>query len=419
MIREAGYGPKLVREYNELNILRFIKNDGPISRADLAKRYKLSKAAVSEIITNLLEHGYIKEIGTGNSTRFGGRRPILLEFNPKSGFAVGVEIKRDHARVALSDLNARLYQVKNFSFERGAPLKKVVQQIFTHIDSYFEIPWVKQSKPIGIGVAIPGLINYRQGKIQESDTLFNWVGFPLKKKFEERYGIETIVENDVKAISLGETRFGIGRNYDNLVYLWIGDGLSAGIVINGELYRGVSASAGEIGYYDIGYMIKDSKVCRYLNDGHEKFADILSEQILIKAAERALQNGVSNTVLRDKSISVDSILSAAEENDPLALELMREYGFLVGVVCVHLINTLNPELIIIGGQPLARHPILLNFIKEQVKQDILRTPSRIVKIRRARLKDNAAILGAVALILEDLFYISRLNIEKYREVFRN
>ncbi len=419
MIREAGYGPKLVREYNELNILRFIKNDGPISRADLAKRYKLSKAAVSEIITNLLEHGYIKEIGTGNSTRFGGRRPILLEFNPKSGFAVGVEIKRDHARVALSDLNARLYQVKNFSFERGTPLKKVVQQIFTHIDSYFEIPWVQQSKPIGIGVAIPGLINYRQGKIQESDTLFNWVGFPLKKMFEDRYGIETIVENDVKAISLGETRFGIGRNYDNLVYLWIGDGLSAGIVINGELYRGVSASAGEIGYYDIGYMIKNNDVCRYLNDGHEKFADILSDHILIKAAKRALKNGESHTVLRDKPITVQTIIRAAEENDPLALELMREYGFLVGVVCVHLINTLNPELIIIGGQPLARHPILLNFIKEQVKQDILRTPSRIVKIRRARLKDNAAVLGAVALILEDLFYISRLNIEKYREVFRN
>ncbi len=419
MIREAGYGPKLVREYNELNILRFIKNDGPISRADLAKRYKLSKAAVSEIITNLLEAGYIKEIGTGNSTRFGGRRPILLEFNPKSGYAIGLEIKRDHARVALSDLNAKLYQIKSFSFERGTPLKKVVNDIFRYIDDYFEIPWVKRSKPIGIGVAIPGLINYRQGKIQESDTLFNWVGFPLKKIFEKRYGIETIIENDVKAISLGETRFGIGKNYDNLVYLWIGDGLSAGIVINGELYRGVSASAGEIGYYDIGYMIREKEDFRYLHNNHEKFADVLADRVLIDAAKRAIKKGEFADAFDTEQITVDEILKAAGKNHPLAVELIKEYGFLVGVVCINLINTLNPELIIIGGQPLARHPLLLNFVKEQIKQDILRTPSRVVKIRKARLKENAAILGAVALVLEDLFYMNRLNIEKYREVFRS
>lgn len=419
MIREAGYGPKLVREYNELNILRFIKNDGPISRADLAKRYKLSKAAVSEIITNLLEYGYIKEIGTGNSTRFGGRRPILLEFNPKSGFAVGLEIKRDYARVALSDLNARLYHIKNFTFERGTPLKKVAANIFKYIDGYFEIPWVKQSKPIGIGVAIPGLINYRQGKIQESDTLFNWVGFPLKKVLEDRYHIETIIENDVKAISLGETRFGIGKNYDNLVYLWIGDGLSAGIVINGELYRGVSASAGEIGYYDIGYMLRDKKESRYLHDNHKKFADVLADKVLIEAAKRASKEGEFSDSFDSKHITVETILDAAENGHPLAVELVKEYGFLVGVVCINLINTLNPELIIIGGQPLARHPLLLNFVKEQVKQDILRTPSRVVKIKKARLRENAAILGAVALVLEDLFYMNRLNIEKYREVFRS
>jgi predicted NBD/HSP70 family sugar kinase len=418
MIRDAGYGPKLVREYNELNILRFIKNDGPISRADLAKRYKLSKAAVSEIITNLLQHGYIKEIGMGNSTRFGGRKPILLEFNPKSGFAIGLEIKRDHARVALSDLNAKLYHVKNFSFERGTPLKEVVNNIFRYIDAYFEIPWVKQSKPIGIGVAIPGLINYRQGKIQESDTLFNWVGFPLKKIFEDRYGIETIIENDVKAISLGETRFGIGKNYDNLVYLWIGDGLSAGIVINGELYRGVSASAGEIGYYDIGYMIRDTKECRFLYDGQKKFADILSDKMVVEAAKRAMKSGEFADTFEEE-ITVNTILNAAQKGHPLAVELVREYGFLVGVVCVNLINTLNPELIIIGGQPLSRHSLLLNFVREQIRHDTLRTPSRVVKIRKARLKDNAAILGAVALILEDLFYMNRLNIEKYRDVFRS
>ncbi len=418
MIREAGYGPKLVREYNELNILRFIKNEGPISRAELAKRYKLSKAAVSEIIGLLLNLDYIKEIGQGSSTHFGGRRPILLEFNAKSGYAIGLEIKRDYARVALSDLNAKLYRLEYFSFDKGTPLKKVVKSIFNFIDEYLKIPWVKKSKPIGIGVAIPGLINYKQGKIQESDTLFNWVGFPLKKVFEERYQMETIIENDVKSICLGEYRFGGGKNYENMVYLWIGDGLGAGIIINGELYRGVSASAGEIGYYDVGYLLRDSKECRYLYNGHKNFGDILSDKVLVQGAKRALKNGEFKGMLDPTQLNVESILKAADAKNPLAMELIREYGFLVGVVCINLINTLNPELIVIGGKPLARNPLLINYLKEQIKLDILRTPSRVVKIKRAKLKDNAAILGAVALVVEDLFYMHRLNIQKYRDVFR-
>ncbi len=418
MIREAGYGPKLVREYNELNILRFIKNDGPISRAELAQKYKLSKAAVSEIISNLLKLGYIREVGHGNSTRLGGRKPILLEFNPKSGYAIGLEIKRNHARVALSDLNAKLYRMEYFAFDKGTELKTVINRIFKYIDQFLTIPWVKKARPVGIGVAIPGLVNYKQGKIQESDSLKKWVGYPIKESFEERYKIETIIENDVKAISLGECRFGNGKNVENMVYLWIGDGVGAGIIIKGELYRGISASAGEVGYYDVGFLIRNNENCRLLYNGHKNFGDILSDRVLIEGAKRGLE-GEFKGAMPKNHLSIEGILQAAEDNNPLALELLKEYGFLVGVVCINLINTLNPELIVIGGQPLAQNQILIDIIRNQVKQDILRTPSRVVKVKKAKLKENAAIMGAVALVLEDLFYRHRLNIKKYREVLRN
>ena len=125
MLKDAGYGPKLVREYNELNILRFIKNEGPISRASLAKRYKISKAAVSEIISHLLEQNYVHEIGMGDSTSLGGRKPILLEFNPQAGYALGIEIKRDHATVALGDLDAKIYAREVFYFKKGTTLRNV------------------------------------------------------------------------------------------------------------------------------------------------------------------------------------------------------------------------------------------------------------------------------------------------------
>ena len=185
MIRNASFGPRLVSEYNELNILRFIKNDGPISRADIAKRYKISKAAVSEIINNLLAQGYVFETGIGNSTHLGGRRPIMLEFNPKAGYSFGIEIKRDHARAALADLNAHLHDSKVIEFEPHTPLNVVLKMIWAEMDKMLKKSWVRQAKPMGIGVAIPGVINYQNGRIEESDSLKEWQGFRQRKRSTE------------------------------------------------------------------------------------------------------------------------------------------------------------------------------------------------------------------------------------------
>ena len=414
MIQDAGYGPKLVREYNELNILRFIKNEGPISRAKLAQRYKISKAAVSEITAHLLKKNYIREIGMGDSTRAGGRKPILLEFNSDAGYAIGVEIKRDHAVIAIGNLNAQIRDKKTIHFPKRRRLNKILVEIFRIIESFQKFPWAQEARPIGIGVAIPGLINYNTGCIQETDSLRGWKGFPLRHEFEKRFGIETIIENDVKTMSLGEYHFGGGKNVDNIIYLWIGDGLSAGIIINGELYRGVSASSGEIGYYELGYFISKSDDFRYLYDGQKNFSEILSFDSISRAGKKHLNGGCLV-----KGDEVSSIIRCAEEGNAKAKEILREYADLVGIICINLINTLNPELILISGHKrLVPNKLLLDLIKNKIKADVLRTPSRAVKVKNATLKENAGILGAIGLILEDLFYKERLNIHKYRNVFR-
>ncbi len=416
MIRDAGFGPRLVREYNELNILRFIKNEGPISRAQLAKKYKISKAAVSEIINDLLQQGYIREMGVGNSTALGGRRPIMIEFNPKSGYAIGIEIKRDHAIIALGDLNANIHQSEQIEFSQGSPLQNVLEKIFLIIDSYQAVRWVKQAKPVGIGVAIPGLINYRTGVIQESDTLKEWQNFPLRDVLENRYNVETIIENDVKTQALGECRFGNGKDRDHVIYLWIGDGLGAGIIINRELYRGISASAGEIGYYEPGWFISDRDEFGLLYTNQKNFGDLLAEAVLLDGARKGLERGLE-TSMPIHNLSVNQIIHFADKNDPLAVELLREYGTLVGVVCMNLINVLNPELILIGGHELAHSKTLLKFIRKQVKSSALRTPGHAVQIKSATGWATAGIMGAIGLILEDLFYMERLNVARYRDVF--
>ena len=408
MIRNSSFGPRLVREYNELNILRFIKNDGPISRADIAKRYKISKAAVSEIINNLLEQGYVFETGIGNSTRLGGRRPIMLEFNPKAGYSFGIEIKRDHAWAALSDLNAHIHEKKIIKYETHTPLNVILENIWEVLDAMLRKNWVRKAKPMGIGVGIPGVINYQSGRIEESDSLKEWQGFPLRDAFEKRYNVETIIENDVKANSLAESRFGSGKGAQNQIYLWIGDGLGAGIIINGELYRGASAGAGEIGYLKPCENLSDKQPYKYLFHKQKTFAELLSEKALIKAARKLLTND---------SLTMEDYRLLVEKEQKQATELLREYADLTACICIDLVNTLDPELIIIGGNELAGNKTFLKYVKERLKSGVLKTSGKTVHIKSAALKDSAGILGPVALVLEDIFYMDRLNIMRYRDVF--
>lgn len=418
MLRTVGYGTKLVREFNELNLLRFIKEYGQISRAQLSQKYQISKATVSEIVAKLIKSGFVREIGMGTSSKLGGRKPILLEFNPKSGYAIGIEIKRDHARIALSDLNANIEMIEMITYQQTDRLEQIIAQIIVIIKRYLQEGWVKKSRAVGIGVSIPGLINYSKGCILESDSLKSWEGVEVKRIFENEFGIETTVENDVKAITFGEFRFGNGGRHNNLIYLWVGDGIGAGIIIRGELYRGVSASAGEIGFYELGYYIQNQEEFKLLKNDHKTFGDILSEKVLVQAALRGIKNGYE-TKLRCESCSVIKIMKAADQNDPLALELLREYASVIGVMCINLINTINPEILLIGGESLAYNNRLMGFILERIKKDALHTPIAAVSVKNAALKENAGVLGSIGLVLDDIFYSDQLNLERYRLIFNN
>jgi len=417
MLHQVGFGVKFIKDYNELNVLRFIKNFGPVSRAEIAKKYKISKAAVSDIIARLINQGYVSEIGVGDSTSRGGRKPVLLRFNQMAGFVIGIEVKRSFARIALADMNAQIYEMKIVEYEINCPFENVLDLIFPIIRYFLEIDWVKHAKAIGIGVAIPGLIDYKSGSVQHSDTLKHWQNIPIRDLIEKEFNIKVIVENDVKALTLGECLFGRGKEFSNQVYLWIGDGIGAGIIVNGSLIRGITASAGEVGYDELGFFVKDCSDFPLLYAGQKDFGDILSNKLLIETAQKCITNG-NNTSLFADNLNIDTLIEAAEHDDPLATSLLNEFGHILGILCINLVNTLNTELLIIGGSLLSRSDILLKYVKEKVQKDILSAPAQAVKIVSAELKEKGGVLGASGLLLEDLFYHDTLNIIKYRSIFK-
>jgi len=417
MLQQVGFGVKFIKDYNELNVLRFIKHHGPISRAEISKKQHISKAGISEIVARLIDQDYISETGVGNSTKRGGRRPILLTFNQKAGYVVAIEIKRSSAKISLLDMNATIHGIKTVTYSMGCSMDDVLRQIFPVINEFLNIDWVKQSRPIGIGIGIPGLIDYDSGCIKLSDSLKSWENYPIRKKFEKKFNIPTILENDVKTLTLGECLFGKGVKHQNLVNLWIGDGIGAGIILNGSLIRGVTASAGEVGYDELGFYVRDRSEFPLLYNGQKRFGDILSNRWLASAACSALKNGRKTTLVKGQ-MSPENIVSAAQNGDELAISLLKEYGALLGILCINLINTLNIELLIICGKILSHNDLLLKYVREKVNKDLLSVPAHAVHIVSSALKENGVILGAAGLVLEDLFYQDVINIMKYRSIFK-
>jgi len=417
MVHQLGSGVKFIKDYNELNVLRFIRQNAPVSRAEIAKNYHISKAAVTDIISRLIRQGYVSEVGVGDSTTRGGRKPIMLEFNHTAGYVIAIEIKRDHAQVALVDLDAHIHNLEKVNYTEGSCFETVTRKIFPVIHRFLKEKWLAKSKPIGIGIGIPGIIDYARGCIKVSDTLHNWEKVIIRDLFQNEFGLTTILENDVKTQTLGECLFGQGKESDNLVNLWIGDGIGAGIIINGNLIRGHTASAGEVGYDELGFFLKDQNSFPMLYRGQKDFGDILSNKLLLAAAREALQNGATSEMCVD-NLTLSELTRAANKGDALATALLREYANILGILCINLINMLNIELLIISGELVNSCQVLLDFLRERVQKDILREPAQAVKVVPGALKDTGVVLGATGLVLEDLFYQDKLNVIKYRSIFK-
>jgi N-acetylglucosamine repressor len=417
MLHQVGFGVKFIKDFNELRVLRFIKNNAPVSRAEIAKRHHISKAAVSDIIARLIDQGYVAEVGVGHSTNKGGRKPILLEFNQAAGSIFAVEIKRSYARVALLDMDAHIHALEEVHYPEGSNFDVVVNKIFPLIHQFMQIKWVRNSKSLGIGIGIPGLIDYHAGYVRVSDTLKNWVKVPIRELFEKEFNIKVILENDVKTLTLGECLFGGGRDHGNLVNLWIGDGIGAGIIINGLLLRGVTASAGEVGYDELGFFIRDSGEFPLLYKGQKDFGDILSNKLLLESACSAIHDGYK-TQLNASNLNLETFIWAIEQEDSLAIALLSEYANILGILIINLVNTLNIELLILSGELAIKCPKLLHFVEQKVHKDILREPAQAVKIVPGCLKEKGIIMGATGLVLEDLFYQDTPNILKYRSIFK-
>ena len=387
----------LIREPNEVRILRLVRDSGQISRIEISRTCNLNKAYVTDLVTKLIKAGFLEETGKVLSSGKVGRKRILLKFRPTAGLVAGVDIGMTRATVALTDLNAKILQQETFEYSLEASASEVLSRVAATITSLLTASNYPQSMLVGIGVGVQGVIDYTTNTLVVSHNKRAWQGESLSADLEATFNVPVYVENDVKTMTIGEYLLGAAKGTKTSVYIWVGDGLGAGMMINGQLHRGITSSAGEIGYNGLEASSYYREKFPLMYTGQAMFGEILTDSNIAQSYQR--NAGVSS----GEPISVASIVSRANRGDTVAQRVIDECTSLLSILSIIIVNTLNPEMILIGGK-LAQHcQELAGMLHDKIHKDLLPVPADAAKVRSARHGEAGVVLGAVGLVLYEMF----------------
>ena len=392
---------KLIQELNRSIILKTIRHYGPISRSEIAKRNKISPTTVTAAVRKLLQQGLVFEDGVGASS--GGRKPILIRFSPESRFVFGVAITNSSIKIAEMNLEAKVRRQKVFPVYNLTG-KLVIDYLLKSIDQFLE-EYSDLTKCIGISIIFPGIINVDKGIIYENIKL-KLKNIPLKEMVEKQFKLKTWLENDANAIALAEKRFGKHRKYKNLVYITIGDGVGAGIIVNGSIFRGCSGGTGEFGHTSID---RNGIYCDCGNRGclenYVNWPAIYSK--VLSSVAQGKHTMMSELVKGDISQITPTIFrDALKKNDQLAKEIMKDTAAYLATGMVNLVNLLNPDIIILGGKVAYDNHFLLSQVKKLVFKQALAILTNKLKICSTSLREDFRMIAAATIPLQEIFHFS-------------
>lgn len=390
-----GFDLNQVSEANRLKILSLIRDRARVSRTELSRLTGLSLPAVSRIVGLLLDQGYVREKGFGESS--GGRKPMMLETIPEAGLVIGIDLGATRVLAAAADLHGRLLHVAEAQSSEAPVLDSLRAAIHEAID---RLTIDQRGRLLGIGVGTPGLIDSSSGVVITAANL-GWKNVPLRDLLQKEFDVPVFVENDANVAALAEWSHGAGRGASHLVYLTVSRGLGAGIIINGQIYRGARGTAGEIG---------DT----FLHESRETpgtwltLEDLCSGRALFAQAKAALEGGERSTLRgafgqQSEPLNLTAILEAARHGDALAVSLVRRAAGYLGVGIANVVNSLDPQRVIVGGALAQAGDLVFGPIRETLDRLLSPVLRANIEVAPGTLGERAGVIGAFSLVLHHAF----------------
>ncbi|MFS0881083.1 ROK family protein [Metabacillus niabensis] len=371
------WNQQVVKKNNTSLVFRTITQQEPLSRADIAQDSGLNKATVSSLVNELLEKQLVYESGPGESS--GGRRPVLLHYNQSAGYSIGIDIGVNYILGVVTDLKGNIINEQKLSMKDSA-FEDVLNRVKKMVYTLMELPQSPYGV-VGIGIGIPGIVD-KQGNILLAPNL-GWKNCEIKQQIEEEFNIPVIVENEANAGAYGEKQFGVGKSFNDIIYVSVGIGIGVGLILNNQLYQGVNGFSGELGHMVIQM---DGAPCRCGSKGCWE----------VYASEHALIDNAKD--LDDPTL--ESIIDLAKNNDEKAIALFEEIGKYLGFGINNIINTFNPEQIIIGNRLAMAKQWIEQPLQDIVQSHALAFQQKNLQISFSQHSTHSAALGVSAFAFE-------------------
>ncbi|WP_410512377.1 ROK family transcriptional regulator [Paenibacillus sp. BR2-3] len=362
----------LVKKINKSIVLHTIRKHSPLSRARVSEMTGLNKATVSNLVAELCQQELVTEAGPGESS--GGRKPLILHFNAMAGTVIGMELRVKQLTAVLCDLGGNMLGEKDVSLEHH-DLPYVLDEIHKIITSLMAMAPVTPNGIVGIGVGVPGMVD-ENGVVLFAPNL-GWEMVDLRGLLTSSFSVPVTIDNEANAGAQGELNFGAARDVRHLLYVSAGSGIGSGIIIGGELYKGARGYAGETGHMTIE---ANGKPCSCGSRGCWE----------LYASEKTYDNPGIELPAR----TTPELVRYAALGEEDTLRHFGKMGESLGIGVTNLINSFNPEVIVIGGALSEAEEWLGEPLRRVVAERTLPYHKQQLEITFSKLGSRGTMIGA-------------------------
>ena len=388
--------PKTIKSAQLKNlIVKQLYFDKALSCAELSELFDKSIPSITKAVNELMSEGFVVEQGYAPSS--GGRRPLLYSIKPDAMYILAVAMDQLSTRIQLLDLLNRpvadslTIELKLLNNDEALGI------LIKAINNYIIRTSIPKEKIAGIGMGMPGFINVRQGI---NYTYLNAGGKSLTEYLKAQIGLPVYIDNDSSLIALAEQRFGIAKAQQNVMVINLGWGIGLGMIVNGEIFRGHNGFAGELSHIPLS---DDEKLCSCGKRGC--LETVASMLVVTEKAIEGIRNGrVTSLKTTDdvpsKSLG-DDILTAADNGDQFAIELLSDAGYKIGKALAILIHIMNPKTIVLSGRGARVGKILLAPIQQALHKYCIPRLASNTELLVSGLGFDAELIGAAVLMMEN------------------
>lgn len=388
-----GTNGSVVKLHNRSVVIRALLQHGPLSRHTLAHLTGLMPSTITYVVAELSAAGLVRELGPDPSATNagGGRQPILIDVRTDGAFALAIEFAESFVRVGLVNLKADIQYVETMAVAQETSPHELVQlvgQLARRV-----LAAADGARPIGVGVAAPGLINPETG-INEFAAYHRWHDVPLAALLTTEMAMPVHIQNNARAMALAEHWYGAGRLVDDLISITVMEGVGAGIIIGGRIYTGWSGFAGEIGHTVV---VENGPLCAC---GKYGCLEAIASTRAIARRAQAFGAARSEPTSTEAECIVARVLADATAGQQEALAIVAEPIHHLALAIANLTVVIDPQLVILSGDVLPAADLIVRMIGEAIDTISLLPAGRRPKVVPAALGAHAGLIGAATLVFE-------------------